>query len=53
MAFQRALLQEYGFTYLPPCFFTSSSKGVGKSQVLAHLATLRSLFAKAGGQRWG
>jgi hypothetical protein len=51
-AFQAALLDDYGFRYLPPCVITSASKGVGKGELLGHAALLRDMFAAAGGRRF-
>ena len=51
-AFQAALLADCGFSYLPPCLVTSASRGLGKGEVLAHIAQLRGMLEVAGGRRF-
>jgi hypothetical protein len=48
MAFKRTLLQQCGFTAVPPCISTSASSGDGKQELLAFIAGLRVLFEQQG-----
>lgn len=43
-AFKRALLQQQGFTLLPPSLVTSASAGMGKQELLNYVASLRVMF---------
>ncbi|WIA09569.1 hypothetical protein OEZ85_008961 [Tetradesmus obliquus] len=52
-AFKRALLQQCGFTAVPPCISTSASSGDGKQELLAFVAGLRVLFEQQGGAAAG
>ena len=53
VAFKRALMEQHGFTAVPPSVVTSASTGLGKQELLGLIASLRVLFekqAKAGKQ---
>lgn len=43
--FQRALIEDYGLAFLPPCLATSSSAGEGRGELLRHIAVLRTLWS--------
>lgn len=43
-AFKRALIQQHGFTAVPPSVLTSASSGTGKQELLSFIASLRVLF---------
>lgn len=45
-AFKKALIQQYGFTAVPPSVVTSASAGLGKQELLSLIASLRVLFEK-------
>jgi hypothetical protein len=51
--FCAALLQGYGFRYLPPTLLTSSAKGLGKGELLGHIASVRVLFEQGVKRRGG
>lgn len=44
LAYKQALMQQKGFTVLPPSLVTSAAAGTGKTEVLSYLASLRIMF---------
>eukprot|EP00775_Hariotina_reticulata_P003760 gene3760-4019_t len=48
VGFKRALIEQHGFTAVPPCLITSSSAGVGKQEMLGFIASLRVLYEQSG-----
>lgn len=46
-AFKQALLEQQGFSRVPPCLVTSASSGAGKQEVLNFVASLRVMYEQA------
>lgn len=46
-AFKQALLEQQGFSLVPPCLVTSASSGAGKQEVLNFVASLRVMYEQA------
>lgn len=45
-AFKRGLIEQHGFTAVPPTVVTSASAGQGKQELLSLIASLRVLYEK-------
>ena len=44
IAYKRALVEDMGFSVVPPCLLTSAESGAGKKELLNYISSLRVVF---------